>query len=109
VIAYPGDGAKLPAVEHSVWGFAWTGGSVIKKVELSADGGRTWSETKLENAPGPLTWVRWSYRWMAAPGDHALMSRAFDQAGHGQPLQPDAARDDGYELNWCAPVRCAVR
>ena len=108
-IAYPAAGAKLPAAEHTVWGFAWTGHGVIGKVSLSVDGGQTWNEARLESASHPLTWVRWSYRWKAAPGVHTLVSRAFDQAGRGQPLARDAARDDGYELNWCAPVRCSAR
>jgi DMSO/TMAO reductase YedYZ molybdopterin-dependent catalytic subunit len=108
VLAYPSDRAKLPAAEHSVWGFAWAAQSVIKKVELSTDGGRTWSVAKLESTPKPLTWVRWSYRWKAVPGEHMLLSRASDQAGRTQPLNPDPAREDGYELNWCAPVRCTV-
>jgi hypothetical protein len=37
------------------------------------------------------------------------MSRATDDAGRQQPLARDPARKDGYELNYCAPVRCEVR
>ena len=109
VIAYPSDGARLPAGNLSVWGFAWTGGSVIQAVELSTDGGGTWSPAKLHSSPKPLTWVRWSYVWVARPGEHLLMSRASDQAGRQQPLQRDPGRVDGYELNSCAPLRCWVR
>jgi DMSO/TMAO reductase YedYZ molybdopterin-dependent catalytic subunit len=109
VLAYPKDGAKLPAAEHSVWGFAWTGSGAIYSVEISVDGGLSWGQATLESEPKPLTWTRWSYRWKAAPGEHKLVSRARDRAGREQPLQRDPARGDGYELNWCAPVNCAVR
>ncbi|HYM10000.1 MAG TPA: molybdopterin-dependent oxidoreductase [Bryobacterales bacterium] len=108
-IAYPLDGARLPAATHMVWGFAWTGGGTIRSVEFSADGGSSWSPAKLESAPKPLAWVRWSCRWAATPGEHALLSRATDQAGHQQPLVRDPSREDGYELNWCAPLRCSVK
>ena len=108
-IAWPADGARLPAGVHAVWGFAWTGAGAIRRVELSADAGHTWSDAKLESPPKPLTWVRWSFRWQAPPGEHVLMSRAADQAGHQQPLRRDPAREDGYELNYCAPLRCSVK
>ena len=108
-IAWPADNSKLPAGRHAVRGFAWTGDGLVRGVEISADGGRTWAPAKLESRPKPFSWVRWSYSWTAPPGDHVLMSRATDDAGRAQPLQRDPARKDGYELNFCAPVRCAVR
>jgi hypothetical protein len=36
------------------------------------------------------------------------MSRAIDDAGRAQPLKRDPSRKDGYELNFCTPVRCSV-
>ena len=80
-----------------------------RAVAFSADGGSAWAAAKLEFRPKPYTWVRWNYSWTAAAGDHVLMSRATDDAGRQQPLRRDGARKDGYELNFCAPVRCAVR
>jgi DMSO/TMAO reductase YedYZ molybdopterin-dependent catalytic subunit len=109
VVAYPKDGARLPAGEHSVWGFAWTGSGAIQSIELSVDGGQNWGQTTLESQSKPLAWTRWSYRWKAAPGEYKLVSRARDRAGREQPLLREPARGDGYELNWCAPVNCSVR
>ena len=107
-IAWPTEKMKLPAGRHTIRGFAWTGSGVIRGVEFSADSGRAWMPARLEVRPRPFSWVRWSYSWTAAPGDHVLMSRASDNSGHMQPLNRDPARKDGYELNFCAPVRCAV-
>jgi DMSO/TMAO reductase YedYZ molybdopterin-dependent catalytic subunit len=108
-IAWPPDQSRLPAARHTVRGFAWTGDGVVRSVEVSADGGRSWAAAQLERAPAQYTWVRWSYSWTAVPGEYVLMSRATDDAGRVQPLKRDPARQDGYELNHCAPVRCEVR
>jgi DMSO/TMAO reductase YedYZ molybdopterin-dependent catalytic subunit len=109
VIANPPNEAKLLAAYHSVSGYAWTGEGVIRRVQVSVDGGGAWSDAKLEAAPQPFSWVRWTYSWQAKPGDYIVLSRAEDSAGNRQPLARESGRLDGYELNWCAPVRCTVR
>jgi DMSO/TMAO reductase YedYZ molybdopterin-dependent catalytic subunit len=108
-IAWPPDKGKLPAGRHTIRGFAWAGAGVIRTVKFSSDGGRSWSPAKLEQPPKPFRWVRWNFSWLAPPGDHVLMSRATDAAGKTQPLQREPGRKDGYELNFCAPVRCSVQ
>jgi DMSO/TMAO reductase YedYZ molybdopterin-dependent catalytic subunit len=108
-IAWPTDGLKLPAGRYSVWGFAWSGKGAIRQLSISVDGGKQWSPAKLLAQASPHSWVRWSYEWNAKPGDYALMSCAEDAGGSKQPLARDAARKDGYELNWCMPIHCNVR
>jgi DMSO/TMAO reductase YedYZ molybdopterin-dependent catalytic subunit len=106
-IAFPADGARLFAGNQLVRGFAWTGSGVVRAVEVTVDGGRGWSAAKME-APHPLTWAGWRFEWKAAPGEYVLRSRAIDDHGRRQPLERDPSREDDYELNWCAPVRCSV-
>jgi DMSO/TMAO reductase YedYZ molybdopterin-dependent catalytic subunit len=108
-IAWPQDNAKLPVGRHTIRGFAWTGAGLVRGVELSGDGGKTWAPAKLESPPKAFSWVRWNCSWAAAPGDHILMSHATDTAGRQQPLTRDLARKDGYELNFCAPIRCSAQ
>ena len=108
-IAWPADNVKLPAGSHLIHGFAWTGAGIIRGVQFSSDGGKAWAPARFESTPKQFGWVRWTYSWSAAPGDHVLMSRAIDAAGQRQPLTRDPSRKDGYELNYCAPVRCSVR
>lgn len=107
-IAWPRDKAQLPAGRYTVRGFAWTGGGVIRKVEVSPDGGRTWMMAKLESVPKAHAWVRWTYSWTAPAGERVLMSRATDDAGHSQPLHREPGRKDAYEMNLCGLVRCSV-
>jgi DMSO/TMAO reductase YedYZ molybdopterin-dependent catalytic subunit len=109
VVSWPNDKAALPAGRHRVWGFAWTGSGTVAEVSMSVDGGSTWRPARLESARGAYNWIRWSYTWEAAPGDYVLMSRASDSQGNRQPLQRNKTRKDVYELNWCVPLRCAVR
>jgi DMSO/TMAO reductase YedYZ molybdopterin-dependent catalytic subunit len=109
VIVWPRNAVKLPLGTYSVWGFAWSGGREIRSVELSFDGGKTWNTASVETRRSPLSWVRWNYSWKAVPGDFTMLSRAVDQSGNVQPLKRESTRRDGYELNWCEPVHCAVR
>jgi DMSO/TMAO reductase YedYZ molybdopterin-dependent catalytic subunit len=108
-IAWPGDASKLPAARHTIRGFAWTGNGMVRSVVVSTDGGHSWNPAQFEAPPKAFSWVRWRSVWTAAPGDYVLMSRATDDAGRTQPLVRDPARKDGYELNYCPPVRCEVR
>lgn len=108
-LAWPGDGAHLPAARHLLWGFAWSGTAPIRSVAVSTDGGKQWTAADLSSPPTQYAWTRWSYTWVAKPGEYVLMSRATDQSGARQPLQRDPLRKDTYELNWCTPVRCVVR
>jgi DMSO/TMAO reductase YedYZ molybdopterin-dependent catalytic subunit len=83
-------------------GVAFAGDRGISRVEVSTDGGETWSEAQLEAALSPLTWVRWRYPWPArVPGTHTLRARAFDGGGTPQsrafaPPHPDGA--GGYPV-----------
>jgi hypothetical protein len=99
----------LPAGQHVIWGFAWSGAGLIRNVTVTKDGGKTWNSAKLERQTEPYSWVRWSYSWNASPGQYILISRASDERGNQQPLERDPARKDAYELNWCVPIHCTVK
>jgi sulfane dehydrogenase subunit SoxC len=78
----------VPAGECVVRGRAWSGEADVTGVEVSTDGGDTWSEAELEDASqGRWAWRGWRFTWDAAPGDHELCCRARDDAGNQQPLE----------------------
>lgn len=85
VILAPQEGSRLPAGDITVQGWAMDGRSPVRRVELSVDGGRTWSRVELEAAEGPWTWQRWSAPVALPPGPAVLVVRAWNEAGQGQP------------------------
>ena len=89
-------------------GRAWSGSGPIERVEVSADGGRTWDDASLGEAPSEFAWHGWTYRWDATPGEHELCCRATDAAGHTQPASADWNLD-GYCNNAVHRVRVVVR
>jgi DMSO/TMAO reductase YedYZ molybdopterin-dependent catalytic subunit len=89
-------------------GRAWSGYGEVERVEVSADGGRFWSDAQLGRPLGPHAWQAWSLAWEAAPGDHELCVRATDAAGHTQPLEAtEIWNHGGYAVN--AVQRVPVR
>ena len=81
----------------AVAGIAFAGQRGISRVEVSTDGGKSWSDAELEAPPGRLTWRRWRYVWAPeAAGRHRLVARATDGQGQTQtsvarPPFPDGA------------------
>ena len=78
----------VAAGEVVLEGRAWSVFAPIASVEVSADGGCDWRRAELEGAVEPWAWRGWRYAWQAEPGDYVLCSRARDEAGNEQPLDP---------------------
>jgi sulfane dehydrogenase subunit SoxC len=85
-IVAPGPGALPSRAPREVWGWAW-GSQAIARVEVSDDGGATWSEARLEPRT-EWSWQRFQLLWSpAASGPATLMARATDVAGRTQPQE----------------------
>jgi sulfane dehydrogenase subunit SoxC len=69
---------------YQISGLAWTGAGKIRRVEVSADGGKTWASSALSDPvlPKALTRFRMAWRWDGSPA--VLMSRAVDETGAAQ-------------------------
>lgn len=72
---------------YELSGLAWSGTGKVKRVEVSADGGKTWAPATLHGPVLPKAMTRFSipWRWKGAPT--TIMSRAHDEAGYVQPLR----------------------
>jgi DMSO/TMAO reductase YedYZ molybdopterin-dependent catalytic subunit len=67
-------------------GRAWSGRSPVTAVEVSTDGGRSWTAATLDPPDGHRwAWRRWRSTWTATPGSHVLTARAIDADGGTQP------------------------
>jgi sulfane dehydrogenase subunit SoxC len=89
-------------------GRAWSGWAAIDRVDVSSDGGRSWTEAELRAPVGEFAWCGWSYEWEAEPGDYELWCRASDTAGHEQPTVAEW-NYDGFCNNGVQRVRVVVR
>lgn len=78
-----------------IFGAAWAGEPEIKSVDVSTDGGQTWSAATLEERSQPYAWRFFHFEWAnPARDEHTLMCRATDARGRVQPLQRDEDRRD---------------
>jgi DMSO/TMAO reductase YedYZ molybdopterin-dependent catalytic subunit len=80
------DGAHVPAGQPvTVGGIAWDGGYGIGSVEVSSDGGKTWSSATLGEDLGRFAFRTWSFNFSpAARGKRAVMARAINKIGQTQ-------------------------
>lgn len=70
----------------AVRGIAMSGGAGVKQVDISADGGKTWSPTKLGKDEGNYSFRRFEANVTApAKGQMVIMTRCTDGDGNVQP------------------------
>ena len=79
----------------NITGLAWSGRGKVRRVDVSADGGRNWKPARLE---GPvlskcLTRFNCDWSWDGKPA--LLMSRATDETGHIQPTYAELRKVRG--------------
>ena len=68
-----------------VRGIAWSGRGKITRVDVSADGGKTWHAATLDEPVLPKCHTRFRFPWNWTGGESMLMSRATDETGYVQP------------------------
>lgn len=83
-IALPWPGT-LKAGQQTVHGYAWTPRGKVGKVDVSADGGKTFAPAQLIEPNLEIAGVRWQYAFTAQPGDMTLTARVTDDRGNVQP------------------------
>ena len=96
VITSPSAGQRLNEPDvYEIRGLAWSGHGRIRKVEVSADGGRSWAKAALQDPvlPHCLTRFRAAWKWSGAPA--VLKSRATDEAGNVQPERAALVKQRG--------------
>jgi sulfite oxidase len=87
-ICTPAANNQLTRGPNTISGYALPAGDTdcrIDRVEVSADGGLTWSRAKLLDAARPFSWVRWSISLNLNTGERQLAVRATDSHGNTMP------------------------
>jgi sulfite oxidase len=79
-ICKPAAGSQLKAGRTVVSGYALPGGtgSTVVRVDLSLDGGRTWTRARIAGEARPYVWQLWTAELELPRGRHELIVRAID-------------------------------
>ncbi|MDE3230623.1 MAG: molybdopterin-dependent oxidoreductase, partial [Chloroflexota bacterium] len=80
----PHDGDLLVARRTHLAGVAYSGAKGIARVDLSLDGGQTWTSAQLKRPLGALAWTLWQYEWQPTSGTYTIVARAIDLEGNVQ-------------------------
>ncbi len=85
---------------YQISGIAWSGFGRIRRVEVSADGGKSWAEAALTEPvlPQALTRFRLGWRWSGGPA--VLLSRAVDEHGSVQPTRAALLAERGAQYRY---------
>lgn len=96
---------------HEMRGIAWSGRGKIARVDVSVDGGGSWTQAELQSAvhAKALTAFRAPFAWKGEA--RVIMSRAIDETGYVQPmlaeLEAVRGRNSFYHNNAIQPWRIA--
>jgi sulfite oxidase len=109
IIVGPAHGSTVKTGAIRIHGAAWTSDAEITGVDISTDGGVTWSSAELESECARYAWRLWNYTWKAPePGDYIVMSRATDSRGCRQP-QVATWNPGGYLYHAIDQIKIHVR
>jgi sulfane dehydrogenase subunit SoxC len=87
LITYPAYPVTLSRGWVEINGIAWTGSGKIRRVDVSTDGGVTWTPAKLQEPVLSKAHTRFRHLWNWTGGDAVIMSRAVDESGYVQPTK----------------------
>ena len=89
VITRPSGQQTLPSPRgrYEIEGLAWSGRGRIAQVEVSVDGGRSWTAAALHGPVLDRSFTRFTLPWQWQGQKAVLMSRATDEQGHTQPTR----------------------
>jgi sulfite oxidase len=101
VICSHQDGDQISAGIVTVQGYAMAGGERdVARVDVSHDGGKTWTQAELTDDAQRWSWQLWHVDLNLKAGNHQLVVRAVDSAANVQPKDiEDVWNFKGYMNN----------
>ena len=86
VITSPSGGqVLLDRGYYEITGLAWSGRGTVRRVDVSADGGRNWRTARLQEPVMTKALTRFRIDWTWNGGPALLQSRVIDETGFVQP------------------------
>ncbi len=90
IITRPSGGDKLAGPgRYEVTGIAWSGRGTIARVEITVDGGATWTPAELQTPVLPRAHTRFQSAWQWDGREALIASRCTDETGYTQPPLAD--------------------
>jgi len=106
VITSPSAGQRLPGKGfYEISGLAWSGGGAIKLVEVSTNGGKTWTKAEFKATPQRMAHTRFGLSWNWDGTETEIMSRCVDEIGQAQPTRAQLAKywNKPYDATFSVP------
>jgi sulfane dehydrogenase subunit SoxC len=101
LITRPSGGHTLPGAGlYEVTGIAWSGRGRITGVEVTVDGGQSWTPAVLQTPVLPIAHTRFRWEWHWDGRDAVLASRCTDETGYVQPLLTELIHARGVNSNY---------
>lgn len=101
IITRPSGGQRLEGTGfHEITGLAWSGRGRIRRVEVTTDGGSTWSEARLQSPVLPISHTRFRFDWNWTGEETTLASRCIDETGYVQPSREALIAARGTRTNY---------
>jgi sulfane dehydrogenase subunit SoxC len=99
VITRPSPGVTLRgAGVYEISGLAWSGNGAIRHVDVSTDGGRTWTRATLASPVLPKALTRFRVPWTWDGNATTVQSRATDETGAVQPTRERLIAEHGANV-----------
>ena len=96
VITFPSGRQQLPGPGfYEIRGLAWSGRGLVRRVEVSTDGGKTWRDAKLQAPVLRFAHTRFRLDWRWDGREAVLQSRCTDETGYLQPTLVELVRVRG--------------
>src|SRR6516162_9105592 len=107
VITHPSPGLVMKGAGlYEISGLGWSGYGKISRVDVSADGGKSWAPAALQEPVLTKALTRFRIAWHWNGGPAILQSRATDESGYVQPARARLIADRGirtiYHFNGIA-------
>jgi sulfane dehydrogenase subunit SoxC len=102
IITAPAHPTRLARGWHEITGLAWSGRGRIARVDVSTDGGTSWTSAALQEPVLTKAHTRFRLMWEWRGGEATIMSRAVDDTGYAQPTRAEyeAKRGKGTDYHF---------